>query len=325
MVSAALALAILAQAQDAPVELFRQFTVGKTLNYSVKSHLMTEQKQHGQPFFMPSELDINYDSSIEVKAIKTDGFADVVYKRPTMTIIEGETADSPPVANVEKADFNLAMTLSPINEITNLKDLNAKPEDKPKGKAGGGLMTLRTFAIDGATQQIVLPGMEYIQEVYRLALFTGSLDGALDLAPKLPYEEVKKGDTWQRTVSYQPQKLKGKDGKSAVQRLDYTYTYDGIVTKENVNYHQITGTLKLDTDMAPFFNQMVGATEGMTGWKSLPLKMDSKVVFLLDDKTKNTVRADAESTGGWGLIVTPMPDKFIIEEKIKGRTSLRLK
>ncbi len=324
MVCAAIALAILAPAQDAPVELFRQFTAGKTLSYAVRSHLMTEQRQIGQPIFMPSELDINYDFTIDVKAIKTDGFADVVYKRPTMSIINGETAESPPVENIEKTDYNLSMTISPINEITNLKDLNAKPAEKPKPKTGGGsFKALLANPTPGAQMQ--LPGMEYIQEMYRLVLFTGSMDSSLDISPKLPYEEVKKGDTWQRTVSYQPQKLKGKDGKSAVQRLDYTYTYDGLVTKDNVSYHQVTGTLKLDTDIAPFFNQMLGATEGMTGLKSMPLKLDSKVVFLLDEKTKNTVRADAESSGGWGLVLTQLPDKFAIEEKIKGRTSLRLK
>jgi hypothetical protein len=319
MITALIAAALFHPVQEpAPVELFRSFTKGDKLTYQVKSHLMTETKQIGNPVYMPGETDLDYNFTIDVKDTKNEGFAEIVYKRPTMQISVDQGGTSQDSVE-DKVNMNFGMTLSPVNEITDLKDLN--PPEKPK--TGGGTLFMRRLSAAGVdAAQIPFLG-DFVQDLYRLALCTGSLDSALDLAPKLPYEEVKKGDTWKRTVSYQPQKLKGKDGKTVVQRLDYTFTYDGLVAKDNVNYHQITATLKLDTDIGTFINQYFNATAGQTGIKAIPFQLQSKIVYLLDEKTKNTVRADAEATGAWRIQIT-QTETAVYDEKLTGKTTLKL-
>lgn len=324
MINLLLAAAMALPAQDpAPVELLREFKKGDFLTYQVKSHLLTETKTYQNPVFMPSIMDLEYKFTIDVKDIKADGFADIVYKRPTMTITTEDGGEAGLKTSEEKTNLNMGMTLSPINEITNVKDLNPpeKPE-KPKAKPNDNLLLRLMAPTAPRVQQIPFLG-EFLQDLYRLALCTGSLDSALDLAPKLPYEEVEPGDTWKRTVSYQPQKLKGADGKTVVQRLDYTFVYDGLVAKEDGKFHQVTASLNLDTDIGTFINQYFNATAGQTGIKSIPLKLQSKIVFLLDEKTKNTVKADAESKGEWKIMLSVMDTPYQ-DEKITGRTSLRI-
>ena len=297
----------------------RKFKSGKKLHYAVRSHMIEEQRQYGRPYFLPSEIDINYDFFMDVKEIKTDGFAVMEYRRPTMTQIEGETADAPPKETVEKTNLKFLLTVSPINEITAMKDL-AVPE-KPKA-GGGGLKSFWKIANEAVGN--VQPGMaQFVGELQRLTLFIGSLDSSMDFNPKLPFEEVKPGDTWKKTVSYQPQVLKGK-GQSAVQRLDYVFTYDGMVQAEGRRVCQITATLKLDTDAAPWMNQMMGGTAGQTGLRGVKLKLDAKIVFHLDDKTMHTLSATATSKGSWNLEITDLPNEPYVETRLDGKTTLKL-
>jgi len=313
-------IAAAAIGQDKPVELMRKFKAGEKLHYAVRSHMIEEQRQYGRPYFLPSEIDINYDFFMDVQEIKADGFAVMEYRRPTMTQIEGETADAPPKQTVEKTNMRYQLTLSPINEITAIKDLNAVPE---KPKAGGG--TLKSFWwVANEALGNVQPGLgQFVSELQRLTLFIGSLDSAMDFNPKLPFEEVKVGDTWKKTVSYQPQVLKGK-AQSAVQRLDYVFRYDGAVQSEGKSYQQVSATLKLDTDAAPWMNQMMGGTAGQTGLRGVKLKLDAKIVFLLDPVSLHTMKADATSKGSWNLEVTQIPNEPVIESRLDGKTSLRL-
>lgn len=314
MIVTALLAAAVAIPQAEPVELYRQFTKGEKLDYQIRSHLQTEVKQIGMAYFQPQELDINYDFSLEVQNVKNEGFAQVIYRRPTMTQIDGETADSAPVKSTEKVDWNLSMTISPINEITDLKDLS-------QAKARTPLFSrLASPAPAPGVGQMSLP---FVQDLYQMALFIGSMDSNLDLSPKLHYAEVAPGDTWQRTVSYQPQAVKGDKDKQQVQRLDYTFTYNGLVDYEGKKAHKITGTLHLDTDAAKFINQMQGTLPSQSGLEKLPLKLDQEIVFLLDEKTKHTLSARATSTGGWYVKVAGV-DQPVREEKIRGRTTLKL-
>lgn len=313
---AVLAAAVLSQSGPQPIELYRQFKAGEKLTYAVESHILTEQQQYGFPYFLPQEFDIKYGFTIAVKEMKADGFAELEYLRPTMTFIDGETAELPPKSKTEKVDWRLLLTLSPINEVTNVRDLN--PPKPPTG--GTGRLSAITPGRFGSLRQDSVGRM--IGELHSLALFAGNLDSALDLSPKLPVDEAVPGDTWQRTVSYQPRQLKGTD-RQAVQRLDYTYTYEGLVESGGKKVHRITGKLSLETDAAKFINQSLGMKPERSGLKALNLKLDTTIRFDLDEKTKHTLRAVGESTGGFTIEVTQLDGPALVE-KITGRTEMRL-
>ncbi len=315
MIATALLASAIVSSQDQPVELYRQFKKGEKLEYEIKSHLLTEIKQIGAAFFLPRSLDINYKYSIDVKDVKNEGFADIIYRRPSMTQIDGETADSGPVTDTQNVNWQLAMTISPINEITNLTDLT---ED---GGVSPTLFSRLGFAAPmGGGGQISVP---FVDELYRMVLFVGSLDSALDLAPKLHFTEVAPGDTWQRSVSYLPQVVKGSKDDHQVQRLDYTYTYNGLADYDGKKAHKITGVLHLDTDAAKFINQAQGTLPSQSGLEKLPMKLDTEVVFYLDEKSKHTLSARATSKGSWSIKLAGI-DQPIREERISGRTSLKL-
>jgi hypothetical protein len=162
-----------------------------------------------------------------------------------------------------------------------------------------------------------------IEELQRLAMFVGDLNSSLDFAPKLPFDEVVPGDTWERTVSYQPQKMKS--GKTVNQRLDYTFTFDGVKQWKGIDIHQITATLNLDTDAAPWLNELYGVSDRESDLAKMPLTMDAKIIFRLDMKTGLTLSAFAESKGGWEVFLKLDVQKSVAVQKIKGRTSLKLK
>ncbi|HZH98635.1 MAG TPA: hypothetical protein VEX38_06660, partial [Fimbriimonadaceae bacterium] len=304
------------------VSLARVMKPGEKLTYQVRSRLMVEERGQGLHTFMPSQLDLNYDFTTEVKAAKADGIVEMQYRRPTMTQIEGETYDAPAKTKVEKTNLDFLLTLSPINEILSSKDTpKAAPKTPPKGKqppkrGKGGWILESPASASAALQGGLLD--QFKMEIYRLALFVGNLDTALDLAPKLPYEEVKPGDTWKRTASYTPQKLKGKDGKMAMQRLDYTYTYRGIVESNGKKVHRITGELSMDNDILDFVLQLVQMKKEDAGIKSIRLNFKSHIDFDLDLQTRRTLQAVASSDGGFAFVLTQSPDDPLAEERIKG-------
>ncbi|MBL8064439.1 MAG: hypothetical protein JNM34_01145 [Chthonomonadaceae bacterium] len=301
--------------QTAPeVELLRKFSTGTTQNYSVHSHIISEIKEEGMSFFLPMEFDLKYAFSIKVEEARKDGFAVVLYQRPTMTFVDGETADHPPRTKDEKVDYKVRMTLSPINEITDVTDLNPKKKESNKGFK---VLTNLTKA----PRQDGLFSM--IQEVRSLAMFSGNLDSSLDFSPKLPLEEVKTGDTWKKTVSYQPRELKG-TGKQAVQRLDYTFTFEGLQEWNAKKAYVIRANLDLDTDAAKFIHQITGTNPETTGLKEVRLKLKNDIKFYLDEKTFSTMFAEAVATGGFKIVASDQPDEPVYEEKVTGKSTLKL-
>lgn len=317
----AVSLALVAPQDAKPVSLYRVFPKAEKCQYAVQSNLQVETRPYGLLTFMPSELDLNYKFSTEVKELKADGIALVHYTRPTMTQIDGETAERPPKTTVDKVNLDYNLTLSPINKILEAKDLT--PPKKPTKKGGGG-MTHFAMGRFGRLQNPLQAIMgQFISDLYRLALNVGSFDSALDFSPKLPLDDVKPGDTWKETVSYQPQKLKGKDGKQAVQRLDYTFTYKGIVQVNGKPYHRVTATLDLNTDLGDFLNQLMGATPDESHLKSIPLQLKQTIEYNLDPTTKRTVYAESKSEGGFSINITDISSP-VEEEKLKGSTSMRL-
>ncbi len=97
---------------DDPVELVRTFQKGETHAYEVKSFMLLETKAYPLAYFHPSTVDINYDFTMAVKDLTPAGFASVLYERPIMYIIDGETAESAPVTHEEKVEWKMDLKLS---------------------------------------------------------------------------------------------------------------------------------------------------------------------------------------------------------------------
>ncbi|MGE4215514.1 MAG: hypothetical protein AB7F50_00490 [Fimbriimonadaceae bacterium] len=309
-------LAATALTTSAPhIELMRAFNAGETFNYEYKSHILSEQKWPGMAFFLPSEFSLDYKFSLAIQKLTHEGFAEAVYTRPVMRFTEGETAESPPKITTEQVDWKYQLTLSPVNEVTDVKDLNPK---KGGGKVSNGLFATAPVG-SGASQDFV---SELIQELHGLAMFAGGLESSLDLSPKLPFEEVEQGDTWKRTVGFQPRKLKGSD-QHAMQRLDYTYTYDGKVMGDKTLVDRVVATLELETDAAPFILQSMGVKPEDSQLKNVTLKLQTRIVYDLDAKSLATLKADASSSGMFSIVVKGESEP-VIEEKFTGTASLRL-
>jgi hypothetical protein len=312
------------QAPSEPVNLGRVFAKNERLFYQVRSGLTAEQRMPAlrQTTWMPEDFDINYNFTMHVQEMRQDGIAVLNYKRPSMTFIEGETMDSPPKSRTENVNLDLLLTVSPINEMIDMKDLAPpKPAARSGGRSGSFTIASTRGVLDDPLSEIL---DQFVGEMYRLTLFAGSLDSALDLSPKLNRPTVKVGDTWRRTVGYQPQRLQGKDGKSVVQRLDFEYVYKGEVTVDGKKFHRVEASYDLKTDLADFINDTFEVDAGVTGISKLPLNLKSTVKFDLDPVTRHTTLAQAETQGGYQIFVTEMRDVPVMEMRLRGRTTLTL-
>lgn len=325
LASTLLLISALGSVQDKPVQLQRTSKAGEKLSYSVKSYLTMETRQIGLDTFIPESVDINYDFTAEAVAAKADGIFDFRYKRPTMTVIEGETVDEGPKKTIEKSNFDLMITMSPINEFLETKDLAPKkPEKDPKKTGGGGLR----YSTSSSEQDPLMMGGgligQFVQEVQRLALFIGSIDTAIDFQPKLDFREVSKGDTWKRTISYSPQKLKSKGNKTVMQRLDYVYTYGGVVESAGKKVNRVTAELKMNSDVVQFIKDNYDLSQGGFPFKEITFQLNARIDYDLDLVTGHTLKAEANSEGGFKIVAIQYPDDPIVEQKLKGNTKLTL-
>lgn len=316
MISTALAACLTfaaPMAQDAPVELGRVFTKGEKLTYKVRSHMQARSRNLPLRTWIPEDLDINYDFTLLVDQVKPDGIAVVRYQRPTMSIITGETFTQPSKTTVEKPNLDVFLTISPINEVLDSKEVPKPKKAKWLTSTPAGRQGLQGFV------------GQFIGEMYRMTLFAGSLDSSLDFMPRLQKTSVKVGDTWQKTFAYQPQKLKGKNGKTVVQRLDFTYVYKGPVTVDGKKFQRVEASYVLDTDLSSFVNDTFDVTSDDTGLKKLPMKLNSKIEFDLDMTTHHCVAARANTVGGFKVVDDESSDENPAEEsELKGHTELTL-
>lgn len=321
----ALAVLFASQGSDKPIELGRKFTLGEKLVYVTRAQFTEEQRAGALQTFIPEDFEISYRHTIEVKKMKADGIAEILYTRPHMTIVEGDTGESQAKSTTEKVDWKLQIDLSPINEVLEVKDLNPPKKDDKKGAADGIRTKLRYFGPQTQADNIALGLLfEFLNEVQRTAFFVGSLDTGLDLSPKTPFEEVTKGSTWKKTVGYSPQKLKGRGDKQAVQRLDYTYEYQGMTkSKEGKDVHRIQAKVKLDTDLIEFAKQLSGNNNTASFLKSVPLKLDATIDFDLDPTTMHMTKALATSAGSFA-IMPKGAEQAAVEDRFKGRTTVKL-
>ncbi len=313
---------VLGGIQQAPVQLQRTSKAGEKLTYAVRSFLQLETRQMGLGTFIPETVNIDYDFTAEAVKEKADGIFDFRYKRPTMTVTDGETVDRGPKKTIEKSNFDLMITLSPINEFLEVKDL-AKKDEKPKTSGGG----LRAFGLRSVLRQDPQLGGflgQFVSEIQRLALFIGSIDTAIDFQPKLNFTEVSVGDTWKRTATYSPQKLKSKNDKTVMQRLDYVYTYGGLVDSNGQKVHRVTAALEMKSDLVQFIKDNFDTESMNIGFKELSFVLKAKIDYDLDQKTGHTLRASAISDGGFRIVLSQFPEDPYVEQKLKGTTKLTL-
>lgn len=303
--------------QGTPTLLSRAFTKGEKGKYEFHSAITFESRGGNLDTWIPQDQDVVYQYSYEVTDMKADGICVMRYKRPTLTEIEGETVDSKPKPRVYKVNYDLELNVSPTNEVLSVKDLTPKkpPTKPPKANL------LALFKAGGKGRQDIIG--DFVNEVRRLALFAGgSLDSSLDFNPKLPYDEVKVGDTWKRTVGYSPQKQSGSN-KMAVQRMDYTYTYVGPVEVNGKKFQRVSAAISLKTDLAEFIHQTFDVKSSDTGLKAIPLNFNAKIDFDLDPKTFRTLKANGTSEGGFSIMLIDSPDKAVQEERFKGSVKLK--
>lgn len=315
MISTLVASALIGSQQ--PLELYRSFEKGKTYSYAVRTYLQSETRGGNVNTFIPSGTDINYDFTYKVLDVKSSGIAHVLYQRPNITEISGETADRGPVETKVPLNWKMELDLSPVNAVTGMKDLS-----QDKRNLGVPVPTQTLYAMSPVARQDFIGNL--VGELQRLALFIGSLDSALDFSPKLPLGEVEVGETWRHTMSYQPMEIKGSGGKFEVQRLDMDLTYKGKTQFEGKTAEYIQGIMKLDSDAAKYINQSMNASANETGLAKLPLQLETTVDFYLDPKGLHTLKATAKTTGGWSIYLTGVP-KAVQEERIKGKANITLK
>lgn len=317
MLMSLLALSTIAAPQA--ITLSRVNKAGETQKYQVRSHLIIENKVIGSDTFVPEDLDIDYDFALAVSKEKADGFVDARYTRPTMTITEGENADRGSKKTIEKANWDLSLVLSPVNKIIDVKDNAPK---KPEKKSGGLNVIGRIPGIKPVQESILT---SFVGELQRLSLFIGSLESCMDFQPKLPIFEVTKGETWKETVSYAPQKLKSKNNKTVMQRMDYTYTYEGVVESAGVKVHRISAKLVINADMTQFLKDNVDSDVlGSLGLKEISYKLDANVNYDVDMKTMRTLKGVGESKGGFKIVVSQYPEDPIVEQRLTGKTTLKM-
>jgi hypothetical protein len=311
--------------QAKPIELLRKFTAGEKLSYFARAQFTQEQRSGSLQTMLPADEEISYRFSLNVQKVKADGIAEILYLRPTMEIVEGDTADSAAKKTVEKLDLKFLLDVTPINEVVAQKDLN--PPKKPKDKDAQLLRTLgekvrkQGTQADGVALSLLF---SFVGEIQRLAFFVGPLDSGLDIAPTFSFDEVTVGSTWKKTVGYSPQKLKGQGNKQAVQRLDYTYTYMGVMkNKEGKDVQRIQGKVKLATDLIEYARQLVGGSASTSFFKSVPLNFEGTIDFDLDMTTLHMTKAAAVSTGSFAIELKGV-DQAYLENKFRGRTSVKL-
>lgn len=309
----------LTQGAPAPVMLKHSFTKGLKSEYSVDANLQIEARGGGLATFLPEEMEYKYTfftNTLEVSA----AIATMRYSRPSITEIAGSTTDSDPVPKTVKLDQLATVQLSPINEVLDYKDQTPKKK-KPEGDASSLTSINRTFA---RAQDSVLDFVgPFIEDLEQLSVFISGIEGSLDLEPKLNLDAVKVGDTWKRTVGYQPQKLGSKAGKLVVQRIDLVYTYGGVVQSRGRSVQRVHGELKLDTDLGKYVNDLFNAKPENTGLKSIPTKMDIQMDFDLDPTTLQTVYATVKSQGSFKIFTTMAPGA-LIEQNIHGESVMKL-
>ncbi len=318
-----LALALLTQgaAQAKPVTLARKFKQGEKMSYSCRADFVEEQRSGSLQVLIPQDESVGYHYTMTVQKMKADDVAEILYQRPSMEITMGDSAEEAAKTMTEKVDFKLLLDVSPVNDIVAEKDLN--PPKKAKDGFYRNPVIEKIMRQGNASDRVALGLLfSYKDEIQRLAFFVGPLDSGLDISPKFPFDEVNVGTTWKSTVGYTPQKLKDSGGKSAVQRIDYTYTYMGLMKdKTGKDVHRIQAKTKVETDLIEYARQLVGGSASSSFLKSVPLGYEATIDFDLDPANCHLLRVAATSSGHFE-IEPKGGEQALLENKFKGKTKI---
>lgn len=310
------------QATQAPVTLQRTFTLGQKSKYHVEATIenATRRPASGLQTFLPSETILSYDFFTRVKKVEA-GNATMSYYRPYMIETDDNGQPTGPSTIKVKLEMMADLTLSPINAMLDVKQTGSskKPEIEqiptPNSFAAPLAATARKQGGD------LIGG--FIQQMQQLAVFIGGPQSSLDFKPDLGLTPVSVGDTWKRTVGYEPQRLGGDKGKTQVMRLDITYTYKGSTTYQGKPVLEVDGEIHLDSDVVNYLKDQFKVTSSQTNIKSIPLKLDESLVFYLDPKSMQTIYAKVSSTGGYTITAT-VAAAPIVETKITGSAEMTL-
>jgi hypothetical protein len=296
-----------------PIALKRQFEPGLKSAYKVEANLHVERRMIGLVTFLPQDVTISYGFTTLVESVQA-GVGKIRYERPTVSVYEGDWNDQPAHTDVEKVHQVENISLSEINEVVDHKSLGKKQED------GARALARLKAGLNRQADSIITP---FIEDMERNSLFIGPVDSSMDFAPRLDFQPVKVGDTWKRTVGFQPQKLKGKKGKALVQRIDLTYTYAGTGTLGGKPTVKVQAALDYTADLGDYLNGVVGASSDVTEISTIPVTLHCKLEFDLDPKTLQTLRGTCNSEGGFSIRVTKQLEP-VVEEKLKGETVMTL-
>lgn len=313
----------------AEITIERQLPVGKRLTYSVVSSVVSEDRNYQLDTFMPQRSGFEYTFTMDVLEKKPSGFYVVRYRRPKIVDISGETAERDEKRTDVKFDWDMKLTLSPTNEVTDTQDLNPpKPKDKKKEKEKDkdkdGDEVIRVVSAAAAQDGLMGFVGGFVQEIYRLAGFFGGPSSLLDVAPTLPLDPVAVGGTWKKTEGYAPQLLKGEGKKKAAnQRLDYTYTYLGPSTSNGKAVERIGAKLNLDSDLNDFLAQML-PEEYPNPVSKIPMKLKTDVVFELEPKTFNTLKVTAKAEGNFEVWTKDFTAQAREEGKVRSEATSTL-
>ncbi|MHB8635025.1 MAG: hypothetical protein ACYC96_00970 [Fimbriimonadaceae bacterium] len=308
-----------AQSAATPVFLKHTFLKGLKSEYSVDANLQIDERSGNLDTFLPHEIEYQYKFFTRTLDV-SDGIATLRYSRPSIIEIKGPTVDSDPIPKTEKLDQLATLQLSPINQVLDYKDQT--PGRKKTSDDPASLVTEN--AVSDRVQESVMDFIApFIIDLEQLSVFIGGIDGSLDLEPKFSLDAVKVGDTWKRTVGYQPQRLSSKAGKTVVQRLDLVYTYNGLKESRGRTVQRVHGELKLDTDLGKYVNDLFNAKPENTGLRSIPTRLKIEMDFDLDPTTMQTVYASVASAGSFKIFAFRNQDA-VIEQNIQGTSEMRL-
>ncbi len=304
-----------------PVNFERTYVVGVKSHYKVNASIENEVREPAQGLltYLPTEALIYYDFYTKVLKVEA-GDATIRYYRPSVFETDDDGSDSGPVTTKIPLNVIVDLTMSPINEMLDMKEIASIK--KPKGVTVPTPNNATLPLLHQAGASIGLLGGLFSQ-LQQIAAFIGGPGSGIDLKPELSLLPVSVGSTWEKTVGYEPQEIGNGSTKTAVKRLDVKYTYMGPVKYKGKSFLEIQGSIHLDSDLQKYFEDQYHASAEETHLKSLPIKLDETLHFYLDPKTKQTIYGIVDSTGGVSFNTTDY-DQPLLQIKLKGHCDLKL-
>lgn len=309
------------QSIEKPVSFQRTFKVGEKSHYKVHATVETEVRAPAQQLltYIPQDSIIFYDYFTKVTKVEA-GNATLRYYRPSVFETDDNGSEDGPITKKVPLEVIMDLTVSPINEILDEKEVSSIKDPQPIT-----VPNPNNVMVPGFRQSAGALGLfgGLFSQLQQISAMIGGPGSGIDLKPELSLDPLSVGSTWQKTVGYQPQQLGGGSTKTAIKRLDVTYTFKGLTTYKGKSYYEIDGSIHLNSDLTNYFRDQYHVTAEQTHVKTIPMNLDTTLKFYLDPQTKQTVLGTVDSTGGMSLTSTDF-DQPLVELKIKSNSSLEL-